>query len=90
MNLAEYAVGNMVGIGMAFKFLTAGFFCCVARALAAATMPSGLVRPRLDGCGGSSGDDDRRCRSLENGLLIWSVCTLYNASCRRVRSASAF
>jgi hypothetical protein len=68
--LAEYAVGKMVGMGMLLRSLTAGFLCCVARALAAATMPSGLVRLRLDGCGGSSGEEGRGCSSRENGLLI--------------------
>jgi hypothetical protein len=88
--LAEYAVGTMVGIGRLFRFLTAGLFCCVALALAAATMPSGLIRRRLGGCGGSSGDEGRGCSSREKGLLTWFLCTLYNASCRRVRRASAF
>jgi hypothetical protein len=68
--LAEYAVGKMVGMGMLLRSRTAGFLCCVARALAAATMPSGLIRFRLDGCGGSSGEEGRGCSSRENGLLI--------------------
>lgn len=76
MYLAEYAVGTMVGMGKPFRLLTAGFFCCVARALAAAMMPSGLVRRRLGGCGGSSGEESRGCSSRENGLLTWFVCTL--------------
>jgi hypothetical protein len=74
--LAEYAVGKMVGMGMLLRSLTAGFLCCVARALAAAMIPSGLARLRLDGCGGSSGEEGRGCSSRENGLLIWLVCTL--------------
>lgn len=44
MYLAEYAVGTMAGMGRLFRFLTGGLFCCVARALAAATIPSGLGR----------------------------------------------
>jgi hypothetical protein len=44
MYLAEYTVGIIIGIGRLFRFLTGGFFCCVARALAAATIPSGLGR----------------------------------------------
>lgn len=87
---AEYVVGTMVGMGRLFRFLTAGFFCCVARALAAATMPSGLAPSSPGSGGGSSGDEDRGCWSRENGLLTWFVWTLYNASWRRVLRASAF
>ncbi len=60
----------MIGIGRLFKFLTAGFICPAALALAAAMMPSGLLLFRLGGCGGSSGDGARGFSSRENGLLI--------------------
>lgn len=80
----------MVGIGSALRFLTGGFLCPVARALAAATMPSGFALPRLGGWGGNSGEDDRGFSNRENGFPTWFVFTLYIASCRRVRSVSTF